>query len=77
MTTSGIDLHARSTGAHLQIGAVILEVTGLRNPCGQIEKFQKGLLAQVLFKAANGDIVRRAGIMAIVIQGETWRCHKQ
>jgi MOSC domain-containing protein YiiM len=44
-------------------------VTGLRNPCWQIEAFRPGLLAEVLDRLADGTVVRRAGIMAIVEQG--------
>lgn len=70
ITTRGIDLLALPTGARLAIGAeAVIEITGLRNPCGQIEKFQTGLLAAVLDRAADGGLIRRAGVMGIVVSG--------
>lgn len=70
ITTHGIDLLALPRGAVLRIGReVALEVTGLRNPCGQIERFHPGLLAAVLGRGAQGEIIRKAGIMSIVLAG--------
>ena len=70
ITTSGLDLLALPTGARLRLGAsAIVEITGLRNPCVQIDNFQKGLMAATLDKDADGKLVRRAGIMGIVIAG--------
>ena len=70
ITTHGVDLLALPRGARLRLGGEVeLEVTGLRNPCAQIEKFQAGLLAQVVGRGPDGAIVRRAGIMAIVKTG--------
>jgi MOSC domain-containing protein YiiM len=67
ITTRGIDLLALSAGTLLRIGGeAVLEVTGLRNPCLQIDAFQKGLLKQVVGRAADGTLVRRAGIMTVV-----------
>jgi MOSC domain-containing protein YiiM len=51
---------------HLGASAVV-EITGLRNPCIQIDNFQKGLMAATLDKDADGNLVRKAGIMSIVI----------
>jgi MOSC domain-containing protein YiiM len=48
---------------------VVLEVTGLRNPCAQIERFQPGLLAAVLGRGLDGEVVRKAGIMSVVVAG--------
>jgi MOSC domain-containing protein YiiM len=68
VTTSGIDLLALPTGARLHIGATaVVEVTGLRNPCVQIDGFQKGLMAATLDKDADGNLIRKAGIMSIVL----------
>ena len=68
--TRGIDLLALSPGTRLKLGEqAILEITGLRNPCVQIERFQAGLLAAVLARAADGSLRRRAGVMAIVETG--------
>lgn len=70
ITTRGINLLALGTGTRLKIGAhAVVEVTGLRNPCSQIEKFQPGLLAAVLGRAADGSLVRKAGVMAVVLEG--------
>ncbi len=74
ITTRGIDLLGLPRGTILKIGKEAqLEVTGLRNPCAQIDRFQKGLLAAVLDKGANGELIRKSGIMAIVLQGGTVR----
>jgi MOSC domain-containing protein YiiM len=68
VTTSGIDLLALPTGTKLHIGAIaVVEVTGLRNPCVQIDDFQKGLMAATLDKDAAGNLIRKAGIMSIVL----------
>lgn len=68
--TRGIDLLALPRGSRLHIGAeAIVEITGLRNPCGQIEAFRPGLLAAVLGRAEDGSLVRKAGIMAVVLTG--------
>jgi MOSC domain-containing protein YiiM len=45
----------------------VLELTGLRNPCSQIDKFQRGLTAAVLDRDAAGNLVRKAGVMAVVL----------
>lgn len=67
--TCGVDLLGLSRGTVLRIGAAEIEVTGLRNPCAQIERFQTGLLAAVLGRASDGSLVRKCGIMGIVRQG--------
>src|SRR4051812_37785802 len=68
VTTSGLDLLALPTGTRLQLGATaVVEITGLRNPCIQIDGFQKGLMAATLDKDADGNLVRKAGVMSIVL----------
>lgn len=70
LTTHGIDLMALPRGTRLQIGAsALVEITGLRNPCAQIENFRPGLLALTLPRDAQGKPVLRAGIMGIVLAG--------
>jgi hypothetical protein len=70
VTTRGLDLLGLPVATRLHLGAeALVEVTGLRNPCAQIERFQPGLLAAVLGRDPNGQVVRKAGIMAIVLQG--------
>ncbi|WP_026218988.1 MOSC domain-containing protein [Embleya scabrispora] len=67
VTTRGIDLLALPTGTLLHLGAeAMVEVTGLRNPCPQINAFQAGLLKAVVGRDEAGNIVRKAGIMGIV-----------
>jgi MOSC domain-containing protein YiiM len=70
VTTRGLDLLGlpRGTRLHLGTGAVV-EVTGLRNPCQQINGFQSGLLKQVLSRDPDGGLVRKAGIMGVVLRG--------
>jgi MOSC domain-containing protein YiiM len=68
ITTEGIDLLALPTGARLHFGTnAIVEVTGLRNPCIQLDHFRKGLMAATLDKDTDGNLIRKAGIMSIVI----------
>ncbi|PAZ14095.1 MOSC domain-containing protein [Streptomyces sp. SA15] len=70
ITTRGIDLLALPVGAVLRIGDdAVVEVTGLRNPCLQIDNFQEGLLKQVVGRDQAGGIVRKAGIMSVVKVG--------
>jgi len=74
LTTRGIDLLALPRDTELHIGPeVVLRVTGLRNPCPQIENFEAGLLKAVVGKDANGEIVRKAGVMSIVLAGGVWK----
>jgi MOSC domain-containing protein YiiM len=68
VTTQGIDLLALPTGTRLRLGAsAVVEITGLRNPCIQLDTFQKGLMAATLDRDAQGNLVRKAGVMSIVI----------
>ncbi len=70
VTTSGIDLLGLPTGTRLRLGGdAVVEVTGLRNPCIQLEKIQTGLMAAVLDRDTDGKLVRKAGVMAVVVAG--------
>jgi len=70
VTTRGIDLLALPTGARLLIGeSALVEITGLRNPCVQIDRFQKGLMKAVLDRDEEGNLIRKSGIMGIVLEG--------
>ncbi|QCK87514.1 MOSC domain-containing protein [Phreatobacter aquaticus] len=69
ITTSGIDLLALPTGAMLTIGSAVIEITGLRNPCRQLDDFRPGLMKAVLDRAADGSLIRKAGIMGVVRSG--------
>lgn len=70
ITTRGIDLLGLPAGTRLHLGdSAVVEVTGLRNPCIQIDRFQKGLMAATLDKGPAGKLVRKAGVMSIVLAG--------
>ena len=57
-------------GTRLHLGAsAVVEITGLRNPCPQLDTFQQGLTAAVLDRDADGNLIRRAGIMGVVVTG--------
>ncbi|MFO6448532.1 MOSC domain-containing protein [Erythrobacter sp. NE805] len=72
ITTAGIDLLSLPRGTVLAIGEEVrLEVTGLRNPCAQIDAFRPGLLKAVLDRGPDGTLIRKAGIMSIVRAGGT------
>ena len=73
VTTTGIDLLGLSRGARLALGEAEVEVTGLRNPCYQIDDFQPGLLRQVLRRHGDGAVERLTGVMAVVTRGGTVR----
>jgi MOSC domain-containing protein YiiM len=67
--TEGLDLLGLPRGARLTLGEAEIEITGLRNPCAQIEAFQPGLLAQMLDRAPDGGLIRKTGVMAVVLRG--------
>jgi MOSC domain-containing protein YiiM len=68
ITTRGIDLLALGAGTRLHIGATaVVEITGLRNPCSQLDGIYKGLMAATLARDAHGALIRKAGVMGIVI----------
>jgi MOSC domain-containing protein YiiM len=70
VTTRGVDLLALPVGARLHLGdAAVVEVTGLRNPCAQLDGFQPGLMAAVLDRDEQGGLVRKAGVMGVVVTG--------
>jgi MOSC domain-containing protein YiiM len=68
VTTRGLDLLGLPTGATLHLGtSAVVEVTGLRNPCGQLNGIQAGLMGATRERDDAGNVVRKAGIMAIVL----------
>jgi MOSC domain-containing protein YiiM len=70
ITTRGVDLLGLPVGTRLRLGEqAIVEVTGLRNPCKQLDGIQRGLMKATLSRDAEGELVRRAGVMAIVVAG--------
>lgn len=70
ITTSGLDILGLPQGSKLHIGAeTVVEVTGLRNPCSQINDYQSGLLKKLVEPGPDGTVIRRGGIMGIVLRG--------
>ena len=70
ITTAGIDLLTLPTGTVLQLGeSARIRLTGLRNPCDQINGLAPGLMKQMVERMPDGTVVRRAGVMAVVIGG--------
>lgn len=74
ITTRGVDLLGLPTGTRLHLGeSAVIEVTGLRTPCRQLDDYHKGLKAAVLERAPDGTLIRKSGIMAIVLKDGTVR----
>ncbi len=70
ITTRGLDLLGLPAGARLHLGdTAVVEVTGLRDPCSQLDNLQAGLKAAVLDQDENGNLIRKAGVMSIVLVG--------
>ncbi|WP_119459100.1 MOSC domain-containing protein [Rhodospirillaceae bacterium SYSU D60014] len=70
VTTRGVDLLGLPNGTRLHLGAMaVVEVTGLRNPCAQLNQIQPGLMAATLGRDEQGRLVRKAGVMGIVLAG--------
>ena len=65
----GVDLLALPAGARVHLGGAVVEVTGLRNPCVQLDRFAEGLLAAVLRTDPDGAVHRLAGVMSVVVTG--------
>lgn len=70
ITTRGVDLLSLPRGACLMIGeSAVVEITGLRNPCHQLNQIQPGLMKAVLDRDEDGNLIRLCGVMAVVIEG--------
>jgi MOSC domain-containing protein YiiM len=70
ITTEGIDLLGLPTGTRLRVGHdALVEITGLRNPCSQLDGIHAGLMAAVLGRDENGNLIRKSGVMGIVLAG--------
>ena len=70
LTTRGIDLLSLPTGSLLRIGETsLVSLTGLRNPCRQLDAFRPGLQGAVLGRDADGGLIRKAGVMGVVVLG--------
>jgi MOSC domain-containing protein YiiM len=70
VTTRGLAVLDLPVGAELRLGeSAVVRITGLRNPCVQIDRFRKGLMAAVLDRTPGGELVRKAGVMGVVLRG--------
>jgi MOSC domain-containing protein YiiM len=68
VTTRGVNIVDLPLGTRMQLGSTaVIELTGLRNPCTQLNAFQPGLMAATLARAADGELIRKAGVMAVVL----------
>ena len=68
ITTRDVPLLLLPTGTRLRLGeSAVVEITGLRNPCAQLDGIQHGLQAAVIERDDHGNLVRKAGVMAVVI----------
>jgi MOSC domain-containing protein YiiM len=70
VTTRGVDLLRLPTGTRIHLGATaVVELTGLRNPCSQLDGLREGLMAAMLDRDEEGGLVRKAGVMGIAVAG--------
>ena len=70
ITTRGVALLELPVGARLRLGRdAVVELTGLRNPCAQLDRYRPGLMQAVLGRTPDGALVRKAGVMAVVLEG--------
>lgn len=70
ITTCGIDLLGLPQAARLRLGdRAVVEITGLRNPCSQLDGLEPGLMAATLDRAPDGSVIRKAGVMGVVLTG--------
>jgi MOSC domain-containing protein YiiM len=69
ITTRDVDLLGLPAGTRLGLGQAVVEVTGLRNPCVQLDELAPGLMAAVLDRDPSGGLVRKAGVMGVVVLG--------
>jgi MOSC domain-containing protein YiiM len=70
VTTRGVDLLGLPSGTRLRLGGeAVVEVKGLRNPCAQLNRIAPGLLDAVLDRRDDGELIRKAGVMGVVLEG--------
>lgn len=70
ITTAGIDILSLPRGTQLRLGKeAVVELTGLRDPCTQLDDFRAGLMNAVLDRDDKGGIIRKSGVMGIVLSG--------
>ena len=69
VTTIGVDLLSLPTGTVLHLGdRAVVEITGLRNPCSQIDELQHGLMRELVTRDEHGQVTRKAGVMSVVLR---------
>lgn len=74
ITTRGLDLLGLPRGTRLRLGTEAeVEITGLRNPCYQLDNYRPGLMQATLERRPDGHLIRKAGVMAVVLTGGTVR----
>ena len=70
ITTTGVDLLALPLHAVLHIGPTAeIQITGLRNPCAQLDGIKEGLMKALIEKTSDGKLIRKAGVMGVVLRG--------
>ncbi|MCJ7551473.1 MAG: MOSC domain-containing protein [Anaerolineae bacterium] len=70
ITTRGIDLLSLPVGTRLFIGDTsVVAMTELRDPCGQLDDYQQGLKEATVDRDAQGNVIRKAGAMGVVVMG--------
>ena len=68
VTTQGVDLLGLPAGTRLHLGnTAVVEVTGLRNPCAQLDSIQPGLMEATLVRDEQGNLIRKAGVMGVIL----------
>jgi MOSC domain-containing protein YiiM len=78
ITTRGVDLLGLPAGSRLHLGeSAVVEITGLRTPCAQLDNFQQGLMKACLAYDEGGNLIRKAGVMGIVVVGGEVRAGDQ
>jgi MOSC domain-containing protein YiiM len=69
ITTRGVDLLGLPEGTRLHLGdSAVVELTGVRTPCRQLNDYQKGLMSAVVGRNADGSVLYKSGVMAIVLE---------
>jgi MOSC domain-containing protein YiiM len=70
VTTRGVDLLGLPVGTRLALGdEAVVELTGLRNPCGQLDGIQAGLREATIEREGDEVVRRLAGVMGVVVAG--------
>ena len=74
LAVRGINLLTLPVGALLRIGAdVVLQITGLRDPCQKLNSLAPGLMKACIARGSDGSVVRKAGVMSLAVTSGTIR----